>query len=385
MSVSGTWPAATADIQANMLHPLTGTESNLVAYWKFDEGSGTAAFDATGHGFNGILVNGPSWVTSTVPQASAGWGTALSCAGVDDYVSTTVPALASNYTVSAWVFLRGGGNDQGGKNVVGVLSATNCGGSTEVTIHSTTASYTDPQHLELGRCGQFPGTLSSGTVPLNQWVHLAVTVSSDRQVNYFINGDPAGSWDASWDVTIGPNITLGDNTQRQFNGMLDEVQIWNVARSQADIQANMVQPLTGYEPGLVAYYRFDEGGGITVYDASPNHNNGTLLNRPVRVPSTITPLPIITLFGANPMTNQFNVPFVDPGATAGAGPVSLAAGGVGESFDLALGADGSVVGWEIIIGPFLPVRPTGWWRLRPGGWDSAWGLRLTAQSSAGEI
>ena len=145
------------------------------------------------------------------------------------------------------------------------------------------------------------------------------------------------------------NISLGDNTVRQFNGMLDEVQIWSRALSQAEIAGNSVHPLTGYEPGLVTYpYRFDEGGGIIAYNATPNHNNGTLDNPPVRVPSTVPPPPTITLYGTSVMTNQYNVPFVDASRTAGAGFVSLdAQGGFPQAgYTLALKADGTLMGWD---------------------------------------
>jgi hypothetical protein len=43
----------------------------------------------------------------------------------------------------------------------------------------------------------------------------------------------------------------------------------------------MLQSLTGTEPGLVAYYRFDEGEGTTAYDATANANDGPLINGPV--------------------------------------------------------------------------------------------------------
>jgi len=54
-------------------------EETLLAYWKFDEGSGTTAGDSSGNGNDGTLVNGPTWV-------SGRHGMALSFDGVDDYV-----------------------------------------------------------------------------------------------------------------------------------------------------------------------------------------------------------------------------------------------------------------------------------------------------------
>ena len=214
------------EIQDSMAHPLSGTEPNLLAYWRLDEAMGPTAHDATPHQLDGALQGTPQW-TSWIPPL---WGNALSFAGTNDYVSATIPALASNYTVSAWVYLRGRGNSD--TTYMAVLSSTNCNGSAEVTIHSATHDFNGPQQLALERCGGFTGTPSAAAVPTNEWAHVAVAVSSTKQVSYFIDGIPAGSWDASSkNLTIGPGIALGYNTAasigRRFDGLLDDVQIWS--------------------------------------------------------------------------------------------------------------------------------------------------------------
>jgi hypothetical protein len=58
---------------------------------------------------------------------------------------------------------------------------------------------------------------------------------------------------------------------------MDEVRIWNKARTQAEIQADMNHPLTGSEMGLVGYWQFNENTGNTVTDLAGNDNNGTIL------------------------------------------------------------------------------------------------------------
>ncbi len=60
--------------------PLQG----MVAYWTFDEGSGTTANDSSGSGNKGTLFNSPAWTTGKINGA-------LSFNGVNNYVST--PAL----------------------------------------------------------------------------------------------------------------------------------------------------------------------------------------------------------------------------------------------------------------------------------------------------
>ncbi len=63
-----------------------------------------------------------------------------------------------------------------------------------------------------------------------------------------------------------------------FDGGLDEVRLWNVVRTASEVQAMMRSELTGAEPGLVAYWRFNEGAGTAVADDSPGTNTATLRN-----------------------------------------------------------------------------------------------------------
>ena len=60
-----------------------------------------------------------------------------------------------------------------------------------------------------------------------------------------------------------------------MNGLIDEVRIWSVVRSPADIAANFDRVIPRDAPGLVAYWRFNEAGQ-TVVDHSLNGHHGTL-------------------------------------------------------------------------------------------------------------
>lgn len=121
----------------------------------------------------------------------------------------------------------------------------------------------------------------SSTVDLasNQWYHVAVTYSGS-QLSVFLNGE---------DVSSGGSITgkirnnLNDVkigslnwTSAGFNGNIDEIRIWDVARSEDEIRENMFQPLLGNETGLIAYYPLDEGSGSDFFDHSANFNDGSL-------------------------------------------------------------------------------------------------------------
>jgi hypothetical protein len=65
---------------------------------------------------------------------------------------------------------------------------------------------------------------------------------------------------------------------RQYDGGLDDLRLWNVARSAQDIQASLNAELTGLEPGLAAYWPFNDGTGTTSADASSANNPVTLYN-----------------------------------------------------------------------------------------------------------
>ena len=73
--------------------------SDLVAYWKFDEGTGTTAADSSGNGNTGTLMNGPLWTAGIA-------GNALYFDGIDDNVTvldSNSLDLSSSFTLSAWV------------------------------------------------------------------------------------------------------------------------------------------------------------------------------------------------------------------------------------------------------------------------------------------
>ena len=131
------------------------------------------------------------------------------------------------------------------------------------------------------------------------WHHVAATFDGTTR-RILLDGVVVGS-----DTPVGhnagrSNFSIGSaNAGQFFSGAMDEVRIWNVGRSAAQIQAAMRRQLFGNETGLVAYYRFDEGSGLNAFDATGNANNtATLVNGPGWVqPPTIVPFapPVTTL------------------------------------------------------------------------------------------
>ena len=69
-------------------------------------------------------------------------------------------------------------------------------------------------------------------------------------------------------------VWIGDSGYGNHTpGLIDDVQIWNVARTQEQIRQSMRDGLRGDEPGLVGWFPMDSE---PLMDRSPNGNNGSL-------------------------------------------------------------------------------------------------------------
>lgn len=115
----------------------------------------------------------------------------------------------------------------------------------------------------------------------NQWYHVAATYDGYRAYLY-INGVIDGNWDWQNSGTINNSfdgITIGyrRHHSQEWNGIIDEVRIWNTVGTSGNINNNMHRELYGNEPGLVGYWRFNEGSGNTAIDLSNNHNDGNII------------------------------------------------------------------------------------------------------------
>ncbi|MCF8364868.1 MAG: choice-of-anchor D domain-containing protein [Bacteroidales bacterium] len=130
---------------------------------------------------------------------------------------------------------------------------------------------------------------SASQASSNQWIHVAATFDGET-MKIFINGNPDAeqSFSPFSIVANTDNLRIGRSYQyAYFNGKMDEVRIWNIARNQSELQSAMNQPLLGSEPELVLYFPFTNSSGNIVSDASSYANNGILYGNPARQNSTI--------------------------------------------------------------------------------------------------
>ncbi len=129
----------------------------------------------------------------------------------------------------------------------------------------------------------FSGELlvSASSIPLHQYTHVAATYDGST-AKLYVNGVLDTSKSAGSPVSnsagvfyLAHNPDRFDN-QSAFKGVIDEFRVWNTARTESEIQSTMNQTLNGDEPGLVGYWKFDEGQGTTTADATSNGNDGTI-------------------------------------------------------------------------------------------------------------
>jgi len=224
----------------------SAAKAELVGWWRLDEGSGTIVTDLSEYGNDGTLQGDPQWVNGK-------FGKALQFNGVDEFVEiphADILTVDNEVTVMAWINAERHGGP-GTESWQGIVAKSNSPRSyslyTEASgaLHFSTTSTT---------INDYVGTLSTGQVPLNEWVHVAAIVVDGGHV-YYINGEPAGTsgsdivlpgTDDTSPVVIG---RTGEGAARSFLGMIDDVRIYNEALTQEEIQVIMLGAGMSYASG----------------------------------------------------------------------------------------------------------------------------------------
>ncbi|MBK7966644.1 MAG: T9SS type A sorting domain-containing protein [Bacteroidetes bacterium] len=126
-------------------------------------------------------------------------------------------------------------------------------------------------------------TIQAGSSPLDSaWVHYATTFGSSGQMLCYINGVQVGGLPLTSNAIAASSnpfiigIAPWDLTNFQTFGQIDEVRIWSVVRTEAEIKSTMHKKLLGTETSLVAYYDFNQNTGGLLPDKTGNGNNGVI-------------------------------------------------------------------------------------------------------------
>lgn len=292
-----------AEIKQYMFTPVASNAAGLLAYYRCNEGSGSIVVNScTNSGaVNATAAESLAWSASPIQYA----GNALNVDGADDYVGIGAPlSSGSSYTKEAWVYVT-----------------KNTAVPNNVVSSNLSPLWIDGGNLKTGNNGPSPELIDPGIFPTNTWVHVAVTFDAATSIlKLYRNGNLVGSTSSDFQYA-GEDNYIGAwynsetlSTESYLGGLIDEVRIWNTARSQSEIQATMNQELNpAAQPSLIAYYTFNQGSGsddntgmLTAIDQKGTYN-GTLNNFAlvgpssnfVQQPNTLVTLPVtFTSFSA---------------------------------------------------------------------------------------
>jgi hypothetical protein len=247
--------AATATFQEKLIAPIAAED--LIAHWKFDEGSGTSAADASDNSFTGTLMVGsiyagggpvPSWTTDR--YGDAGKALAFTKGGHIE-VPSNAAFNPTEITISLWVKLDS-------------LNTTDCeafGGRCNEGIYFDnyliSQNYWDGYKLQTQEAKKLFATVhavpsiydrdtenSPATLTLKEWAHVAMSYK-DGELNLYVNGELAKAWDNTpgaiktiadrFDFLIGqelPNAKITEDPGYIINhseSAMDEVRLYKKA------------------------------------------------------------------------------------------------------------------------------------------------------------
>lgn len=286
-----------AEILASYNTPLS-TGPGLASRWGLNDGSGNTANNSVGGGPAGALTRNPLWVTG-FNQADPTVNSSLDFNGAEDYV-TFGPASGLNttsgaFTVEAWIKIEG----------TGVATSTGSGGISGMPIIAKGRAESDASGRNVN---YFLGINSSNilvadfeesgganhpviginAIPLNTWTHVAAAYGAGTW-NLVINGvldktETEGSvvpeTNSIQHASVGTAITSNSASPSAvpagfFNGKIDEVRIWNVARTIEQISTNYNTELTSGN-GLLGRWGLNENCNTTAINSIGGGVNGTI-------------------------------------------------------------------------------------------------------------
>jgi hypothetical protein len=180
------------------------------------------------------------------------------------------------------------------------------------------------------------------TVPLNSWTHIAA-VYDGANMYVYANGNLIASQAATVSLPVTSNQVnigsrIGANTEN-FTGNIDEIRVWNIARTAEQINGSKNCELAGTETGILAYYNFNQG------TAAANNASETTLNAVTGTNGTLTNFLLNGatsnwLAGSSVVTGS-----IVPSSASVTTPVILTQGSTASALTATIGSNGSGLLW----------------------------------------
>lgn len=216
------------------IHPL-----RPAAYWSFDEGSGNIAYDRSGNGNNGTLINNPTWQ----PTSNCLAGNCLNFNG-NQYINISDNYnldISNTITIELW-FYPTAFSSAYAVHPVNKWTSTNDANYVLYYFGDYNGTYPNNKGL-IGFYANAGGTWKSISpaykiTTLNQWYHIVLVYDSNIGGKLFVNGIQTGG-------TIGSGVLATNNTELKiggdttdFAGFIDEVAIYNRTLNPAEIKTH---------------------------------------------------------------------------------------------------------------------------------------------------
>lgn len=268
---------------------LAAGEANIAV---FRAGSEEALASVDGELLHYAIPETDSYFVRVSPRRVGGG--ALRFDGNDDIVFLPTETVngATDLTVEFWFRTTKTGAQS-------IVSGANAGNDNEILLF-----FANSTRFEF-HTGESSSSMVSWTIPSiadGRWRHFSIVRDQTAgEVRLAIDGVPQGARSTTLnDLQVAADAFLLGQDQdsvggrfdpnQSVNGDLEELRIWRVARSDAEIAADFDQLLSGGESGLAGYWQFNEASGTAVVDLSPNGRDGVLgggteETRPLRVES----------------------------------------------------------------------------------------------------
>lgn len=219
-----------------VVNEIKDVTAGLLAYWDFDETTGDTLRDASGNGHTATLQNG-----TALPGIAGIIGGAFDFDGMDDFA--IVPHseqlnVADQATISVWVNPRT-------HSTIGDL-----GRIVKKSINYDLTLSTAGQNLRFYGNNKIAYDSPTNSVEINVWQHWAVVVKNGT-IQFFKNGRslgvpvPCQLGAANTDPLIIANFQADLIINRPFNGLMDELGVWNRALSPQEIDGIYENSLMG--------------------------------------------------------------------------------------------------------------------------------------------
>jgi PKD repeat protein len=205
-------------------------QDSVLAYWQLNETQGTTAPDIAGT-WDGVLANGPVW------QPVAGLGGALEFDGVDDRVDLAGADAGGGSGFSVVLRMRADDFDVHDGRLISKANGT------AENAHWWMLSTINETGLRFRLKTDVTTTLVTGIgeIRAGEWFHVAATYDG-AEMRIYINGQPIASASKTGPVASDPAVPVAIGNQPAvagsdpFDGLIDDVRLYNVALSETDIQ-----------------------------------------------------------------------------------------------------------------------------------------------------